>query len=405
MSRPSLIDRLGRAHAERAAAGLRRRVRTIDRAHGVRITIDGRELISFASNDYLGLAQEPRLMRGLQQAAEEWGVGATAAHLLGGHRGPHQQLEAMMADWLGYPRALLFSTGMMANLGVLSAVLGRNDLCVQDRLNHASLLDGARLSGATLLRYPHADVAAAARQLAARPEAAALLASDGVFSMDGDVAPLAELATLCTQQQAMLMVDDAHGLGVLGAQGRGAVAAAGLGVDDVPLLMVTLGKAVGTFGAVVLGSTAIIDALVQFARPWIYTTAMPPALAAASCAAVDIVRSDEARRQRLHALIARFRAGAVQRGLPLLPSESAIQPLLIGAAHRATRVSATLEQAGFHVPAIRAPTVPEGAARLRVTLSAAHEFAQVDALLAAIDAGLATVSASGSETDTRDVPA
>ncbi len=384
MSRPSLVDRLSQAHSERAAAGLSRRLRTVTQTQGLHVQINGHALISFASNDYLGLAQDSRVVSALKCAANEWGVGATAAHLLGGHRGPHQQLEEEIADWLGYPRALLFSTGMMANLGVLATLLKRGDICVQDRLNHASLIDGARLSGADLRRYPHVDVEAAGRQLRSEPEAAAVLATDGVFSMDGDVAPLPALAALCLREQALLMVDDAHGLGVLGDHGRGSVSAAKLGVSDVPILMVTLGKAIGTFGAVVLGEVATIEALIQFARTYIYTTAMPPALAAATLASVRIAREEDGRRERLRALIERFRSGAAQRGFVLMNSTSAIQPVLIGTAEQATRISNQLEQRGFYVPAIRPPTVPENTARLRVTLSAGHEFAEVDGLLDAL---------------------
>jgi 8-amino-7-oxononanoate synthase len=391
MPRPTLIDRLSHAHAERARAGLLRRVRTVTQADGLRVQIGGRSLISFASNDYLGMAQDARILRALQDAANDWGVGATAAHLLGGHRQPHQQLEVEVADWLGYPRALLFSTGMMANMGVLSALLARSDVCVQDKLNHASLIDGARLSGCDLRRYAHADVAAADRQLRSIAGAAALLVTDGVFSMDGDIAPLRELSALCAREQATLMVDDAHGVGVVGAQGRGTVFDAGLGPHDVPLLMLTLGKAIGCFGAVVLGSDRVIEALVQFARSYVYTTAMPPALAAAALQAVRIVREDEARRDQLKMLIARFRQGAGERGLHLMASDTAIQPLLIGSSERATDAAALLEQSGFYVPAIRPPTVPEGAARLRITLSAAHEARDVDGLLEALERALRPV--------------
>lgn len=384
MTRPSLIDRLTQAHAERAQAGLLRRLRTVTSAQGPHVVVAGRSLLGFASNDYLGLAADPRIASALREASLTWGVGAGAAHLLGGHRGPHQQLEEELADWLGYPRALLFSTGMMANLGVLSALLGRGDLCVQDRLNHASLIDGARLSGAELLRYPHADIDAAARQLAARADAAALLASDGVFSMDGDIAPLSELAALCKREHATLMVDDAHGLGVVGANGRGSVAAAGLSVAEVPFLVVTLGKAIGTFGAAVLGSEQGIEALLQFARTYIYTTAMPPALASAGLAAIRIARAEDDLRAVLHGHIDYFRQGAQQRGLALSASATPIQPLPVGDSTLAAGLAQSLEAQGFHVPAIRPPTVPEGSARLRITLSAAHTRDDIDALLDAI---------------------
>lgn len=384
MPRTSLIDRASAACQQRLRADLDRRLRRIDAARGARILIDGRALISFASNDYLGMAQDPRLVAALKSAADDWGVGATAAHLLGGHRAPHQALEEALADWLGYPRALLFSTGTMANLGVLSALLGRGDLCLQDKLNHASLLDGARLSGAELRRYAHADTEVAERLLQAHPDRATLLASDGVFSMDGDLAPLAALAALAAREQATLMVDDAHGIGVLDRQGRGSVAAAGLGVAEVPILMLTLGKALGSIGAVVLGSTSLIESLVQFARPYIYTTALPPALAAATLCAVRIARDEDWRRAHLHELIQRFRRDAAAIGLNLLPSDTPIQPLLVGASADALAWSGALEQHGLYVPAVRPPTVPEHAARLRITLSAGHTMADVEALLCAL---------------------
>lgn len=386
MTRASLIARNLSLQEQRAAADLTRQVRTVTHAQGSRIIVDGRELINFASNDYLGLAQDPRLLMALQTAANAWGVGATASHFLGGHRAPHRQLEEEIADWLGYPGALLFSTGMMANLGVLSALLGRGDVCVQDKLNHASLIDAAKLSGATCRRFPHADVYAAERQLQSCPEAPALLVSDGVFSMDGDIAPLVELAALCQREHAALMIDDAHGIGVLGDQGGGSVAAHGLGPNEVPLLMVTLGKALGSFGAVVLADNDSIAGLMQFARSYIYTTAMPPALAAAGIKAVQLARTENWRREKLVKLIARFRHGVEQLGLAVMPSTTPIQPLLLGSAHAALRVAKHLETAGFYAPAIRPPTVADNASRLRITLSAAHEETEVDALLYALAA-------------------
>jgi len=382
MLRPDLLARLATAHAQRARADLLRRVRTIEQVDGPRIVVDGKALLNFASNDYLGLAQHPVLQEALITATKRWGVGATAAHLLGGHRQEHAALEEKLARWTGRERALLFSTGYMANLGVLGALLQDGDVCIQDKLNHACLIDGARLAGAELKRYRHADVVSAQLQLEARPAAAALLATDGIFSMDGDVAPLDELAALCKTQQVALMVDDAHGIGVVGANGAGA--AAGLSQDDAPILMATLGKALGVGGAFVAGSAALIDGLIQFARTYVYTTAMPPALAAAASAAVDIARADHERRARLRQRIAQFRDGAAAQGITLLPSASAIQPVLIGASDAALSTAGRLEAAGFYVPAIRPPTVPTGKARLRVTLSAAHEEADVARLLDAL---------------------
>ncbi len=383
-NRPHLLERLAIAQAERVRASLVRRLRTTEAVDGAYIRIDGKRLLNFASNDYLGLAQHPALVDALVTAAARWGVGASAAHLLGGHRDEHARLEEALARWTGRERALLFSTGYMANLGVLSALLGAEDLCVQDKLNHASLLDGARLAGCELKRYPHADVDAARRQLETRPDTAALLASDGVFSMDGDVAPLRELAALGRAQGALLLVDDAHGLGVVGPEGAGSVAEAGLSQDDVPILMATLGKALGVAGAFVAGSAALIDGLVQNARTFVYTTALPPALAAATCTAIDIARFEGWRRDRLARLVAHLRHGAAQRGIVLGASRTPIQPVLVGDSAAALAVSARLEDAGFFVPAIRPPTVPTGQARLRVALSALQAESDVERLLDAL---------------------
>ena len=389
MSRPDLLARMAQAQAARAEAGLLRRLRGVDAVDGAYVVMGGRRLLNFASNDYLGLAQHPRLREALADATRRWGVGATAAHLLGGHRAPHEALERALADWTGRERALLFSSGYLANIGVLVALLRDGDLCLQDKLNHACLIDGARLSGATAKRYVHADAASAQRQLAAMPEAAALLATDGVFSMDGDLAPLAELAALCREHGATLHVDDAHGIGVLGRDGAGSLSEAGLSQDDAPVLMATLGKALGTAGAFVAGSAALIDGLVQFARSHVYTTAMPPAVAAATQVAVDIARHESWRRERLQILIRHLRAGAAERGLQLLPSRSAIQPLLVGDSEAALNLSRALEARGYYVPAIRPPTVPAGKARLRITLSALHSEAMVEQLLDALQAAQA----------------
>ena len=383
--RPDLLDRLAVQTAERSKAQLLRRLRTVEHADGPWLESGGQRLLSFCSNDYLGLAQHPQLIAAFKRVADDEGIGSTSAHLVCGHRAEHSALEEALAAWTGRERALLFSTGYMANLGVLQALLTRGDVCVQDKLNHACLLDGAQLAGAELKRYPHADAAAAARQLASRSEAAALLATDGVFSMDGDVAPLRELATLCAREQATLMVDDAHGLGVLGEDGSGSVRAAGLGQREVPVLMATLGKALGCAGAFVAGPATLIDGLMQFARPYIYTTAMPPALAAAALAAVQLAQTETWRRQKLAALVDRFRRGAAELGLPLAASISAIQPLLLGSTDAALAAALTLERQGLLVSAIRPPTVPQGRARLRITLSAAHEEDHVDRLLVALE--------------------
>lgn len=383
--RPDLLHRLAIQTAERESAQLRRRLRAVDHADGPWLEIGNQRLLSFCSNDYLGLAQHPQLVAALTRAAREEGVGSTSAHLICGHRSTHAELEEALAEWTGRERALLFSTGYMANLGVLQALLGRGDVCVQDKLNHACLLDGAQLSGAALKRYPHADVGAAARQLDSCPGSAALLATDGVFSMDGDMAPLRELAQLCTSERATLMVDDAHGLGVLGERGAGSISAAQLSQDDVPVLMATLGKALGCSGAFVAGPAALIDGLLQFSRTYIYTTAMPPALAAAALEAVRLAQAEEWRRQKLATLIERFRRGATELDLPLGSSTSAIQPLLLGSADAALGTARALERQGLLVTAIRPPTVAQGQARLRITLSTAHEEDHIDQLLAALE--------------------
>ena len=384
MTRPDPVARMAAAQARQAEQGLLRRLRRVQSCNGTRITIGGRELVNFASNDYLGLASHPKVIEALQKGAARWGVGATAAHLLGGHRAAHEQLEDELARWTGRERAVLFSTGYMANLGVVSALLGSGDRCVQDKLNHASLLDAARLAGCELRRYRHADVDGARRQLDAQDSAALLLATDGVFSMDGDIAPLTELAALARSHGAALMVDDAHGIGVLGANGSGSLEHAGVSAADAPILMATLGKALGTFGAFVAGSAELIDGLIQFARSHVYTTALPPALAAATETAVNIAREDHDRRAKLHHNIALLRAAADSRGLHLMRSFTPIQPLLVGSSKAASALSQQLEQAGFFVPAIRPPTVPDGAARLRITLSAAHGEDQIEGLVNAL---------------------
>jgi 8-amino-7-oxononanoate synthase len=392
MPRPDLLVRLAAAQTQRVHDGLLRRLRVVESVDGPRIVVAGRALIDFASNDYLGLAQHPALHEALARAARRWGVGAGAAHLLGGHRDEHAALEEKLAQWTGRERALLFSTGYMANLGVIGALLCAGNVCVQDKLNHASLIDAAHLSGADLLRYRHADAESAGRQLRARPDFAAVLATDAVFSMDGDVAPLRQLAPLCRREGATLMVDDAHGLGVLGPDGAGSLAQAGLAQEDAPVLMATLGKALGVAGAFVAGSAALIDGLVQFARSYVYTTAMPPALAAAASAAVDIARDDSERRANLHRNVALFRSGASARGIALPASSTPIQPVPVSDSAAAVAAAQRLEDAGFYVPAIRPPSVPANGARLRVSLSAAHAEADIERLLDALAAALRTKS-------------
>jgi 8-amino-7-oxononanoate synthase len=384
MSRPPLADRIEALRAQRAVLGRSRVRRTVSRRDGVRFEVDGHWLTGFCSNDYLGLAQQFAVVSALQDSAARDGAGGLASHLVCGHHAAHDALERELADWLQAPRALLFGSGYLANLAVVQALLGDEDVCVQDRLNHASLLDAARLAGCRLRRYPHADAEGALRQLRGAPDGAALLATDGVFSMDGDVAPLRELALAARVQHATLYVDDAHGAGVLGVEGRGSVAAARLGVREVPLQLVTLGKALGGYGAAVVGDEALIAHLAETARPYIYTTALPPAQAAAALAAVKLARKEQWRRDKLVALTGRFRAGALRHGFALLPSDTPIQPLPCGDDARASALAAALEAQGFWATAIRPPTVPEGSARLRITLSALHTPAEVDGLLDAL---------------------
>jgi 8-amino-7-oxononanoate synthase len=370
--------------AQREQRRVRRCVTAYAGAPVQRPVVDGVPLINFCSNDYLGLAGDARLVRAMQEAAARWGAGAGAAHLVTGHTAEHHALEEELAAFTGREAALLFSTGYMANLGVISALTARGEVMVQDRLNHASLIDGARLADAKLLRYRHADALDAARVLEAANGKAALIATDGVFSMDGDIAPIAALARLAAQHEAWLLVDDAHGIGVLGASGRGVLEQETLNAQQVPLLVGTLGKALGSFGAFVAGSRDVVDLILQRARSYIYTTALPPAVAAATRAALRIVQEEPWRRERLQTLIARFVHGARDRALPLLPSITPIQPVLVPGAARCLAASRALAERGYWVSAIRHPTVAAGAERLRVTLSAAHDEAQVDGLLDAL---------------------
>ncbi|MEC4559602.1 8-amino-7-oxononanoate synthase [Pseudomonas inefficax] len=369
--------------AERRAADLYRQRPLLQSPQGPEVVVDGQRLLAFCSNDYLGLANHPEVIAAWQAGAERWGVGGGASHLVIGHSTPHHQVEEALAELTGRPRALLFSTGYMANLGAITALVGQGDTVLQDRLNHASLLDGGLLSGARFNRYLHNDPASLASRLD-KAVGNTLVVTDGVFSMDGDLADLPALADVARARGAWLMVDDAHGLGTLGTQGGGIVEHFGLGVEDVPVLIGTLGKACGTAGAFVAGSEELIEALVQFARPYIYTTSQPPALACATLKSLELLRRETWRREHLAALIRQFREGAQQIGLELMDSPTPIQPIVIGDSAQALRLSRMLRERGLLVTAIRPPTVPAGSARLRVTLSAAHSEAQVQLLLNAL---------------------
>ncbi|EIC23319.1 aminotransferase class I/II-fold pyridoxal phosphate-dependent enzyme [Thiorhodovibrio frisius] len=444
---------LGSQLAELADRQLYRRRRLCESPQAPLMEVEGRTLLTFCSNDYLGLAADARVIETFTRAAGEFGVGSGASHLINGHSRYHHQLEEALADFTQRPRALLFSTGYMANLGVISALAGRGEQILCDRLNHASLIDGARLSGARPRRYRHADPADLQRLLASArsDKATAMIISDGVFSMDGDLAPVPELARAAKQADAWLLIDDAHGLGVIGADGRGTLAeieaqatsardandtnrklVVGFGSGDghgglggrtppgsleggihgvprgrhpaqnepksqrgsvytlgeqqVPILVGTLGKAFGTFGAFVAGSDALIETLIQRARSYIYTTALPPAVAAASLTSLELMQAEPWRRDHLGQLVRYFRQGAAELGLPLMPSITPIQPLLAGSSARALDWSRRLEARGLLVPAIRPPTVPQGHARLRISFSASHRIEDIDRLLEALAA-------------------
>jgi 8-amino-7-oxononanoate synthase len=431
----AVLDELDREH-------LRRQRRTIDSfvEQGSRVTavVDGQQLVDFSSNDYLGLARHPAVAAAMCECAERSGAGSGASHLVTGHAAEHSRLEEELAAFTGRERALLFSTGYMANLAVMTTLAGGGETVLLDRLNHASLIDGGLLSGARFKRFAHADANAAESALVEHSETTTIVATDGVFSMDGDIGPLADLARVSESHDAWLVVDDAHGLGVIGATGRGAVEHFGLDADAVPVLVGTLGKAFGSFGAFVAGSAELVELLMQKARSYIYTTALPQPVAAASRKALEIAQRETWRRERVLALAARFRTGAQQAGVPLLNMSSArpenaasarlaanagsvggptdglgalisgaggltrsanaqnaqppsprhfaqaltpIQPVLLGTSEAALRAQRDLLEAGFCVVAIRPPTVPQGSARLRVTLSAAHTEEQVDKLI------------------------
>ncbi|WP_299594621.1 8-amino-7-oxononanoate synthase [uncultured Microbulbifer sp.] len=390
----SLQDFLKTRLAERRAQQLYRSHKTLTAAPGPAAVVDGHELVTFSSNDYLGLATHPQVITAQQRGAE-LGAGATASHLVNGHFEIHEQLKNKITEITGREAALLFGSGYMANMGVINALVGRGDVVVQDKLNHASLIDGGRISGAQSLRFAHNDLDGLEIQLKrarGKNSGNILLAVDGVYSMDGDTAPLAQMAALCARYDAWLMVDEAHGFGVMGSDAypsAGSVAAAGLDQDSAPIVMGTLGKAAGNGGAFVAGSQALIDYLAQFARTYIYTTGMPPAVAAGCLRALELMQQ-EPLAETLQQRIAYFRRNAAAKGLPLESSTSAIQPLVLGCEKIVLNVAGQLQKSGYLVGAIRPPTVPAGTARLRITLSAAHSEAQIDGLLNALAAALRT---------------
>lgn len=365
----------------------------IDGPQDVRFMVAGREMLSFCSNDYLGLANNDAVKQAFIKAVDRYGVGSGASHLVTGHSRAHHQLEQDLAQFTGREAVLLYSTGYMANLGVIAALASERDDVICDRLSHASLLDATRLSGARLRRYLHNDMASLQNRLQqCSTLGKKLIVTDGVFSMDGDLAELPTLADIAAAQQAWLVVDDAHGFGVLGAGGGGCVEHFGLNSDQVPILVGTLGKAFGVFGAFVAGSRDLVDYLLQFSRSYTYTTAIPPAVAAAVSKSLQLVQQETWRREKLMALINRFRHGAAQLGLPLMSSQTAIQPLLVGDPERVMSLYRHLQTTNIMVSAIRAPTVPKGSERLRITFSASHEEADIDRLLESLQKAMLAIA-------------
>jgi 8-amino-7-oxononanoate synthase len=381
---PSFDAELATRLSQRKHQGLYRTRRIKDSPEGPEIEIEGHRYINFSSNDYLGLANDIRVREAFVRGLQQYGVGSGASHLITGHCRAHHELEQALAAFTDRPRALIFSTGYMANLGVLSALVNRADSIFADRANHASLIDAALLSGAKWRRYPHGDVERLASLLKLPREGRAYVLTDGVFSMDGDFAPLRHIAEICAEHDAVLVVDDAHGFGILGQDGRGSLEHFRLDLDDVPVLMATFGKALGVHGAFVAGSEALIKSLIQHARTYIYTTAMPPAMAVATQESLSIVQTEGWRREKLFSLIQYLQDGARQRNIAFKGSPTAIQPFIIGDSYEAVRASEFLQERGLYVVPIRPPTVPEGTARLRVSLSAAHGKEHIDQLLDAL---------------------
>ncbi|HIO97330.1 MAG TPA: 8-amino-7-oxononanoate synthase [Leucothrix sp.] len=366
---------------EKQAQHLYRSPLLSESAQQPQMKINGEDTLTFCSNDYLGLANHPDIRKAFKQAADKYGVGSGAAHLINGHSIEHQKLEEELAEFTGRERALLFSTGYMANIGIVNALMERGDKIFADRLNHASLIDASLLSKAKMQRYVHNDIAHLEKLYDKNNSENTLILSDGVFSMDGDTAPVKQLATIAQQHKAWLMIDDAHGIGVLGKNGAGLLEQQNLSQQQVPILMATLGKSFGTAGAFIAGSDDLIEYLIQTARTYIFTTAMPPAIAAASRASLKLVQKEGWRREKLQSLILQFKQGANELGLELMPSNTAIQPILIGSTKKALDISNKLRSHGILVTAIRPPTVPEGTARLRVTFSAQHGENDINILL------------------------
>jgi 8-amino-7-oxononanoate synthase len=371
---PVIFQRLTERLAELGRAGLLRRRFARDSAQGPRIVVEGREYLAFCSNDYLGLANHPRIVEAAVDAALRHGVGQGASHLLSGHSVVHERLESALAQFIEMPRALLFSSGYQANIGAVTALAGPKDAVFSDALNHASLIDGVRLTRAQVVRYPHADVDSLSQALASSRGKTKLIVTDGVFSMDGDIAPLPGLLELCERHDALLLVDDAHGFGVLGPEGRGSPAHFGLRSSRL-IYVGTLGKAAGVSGAFVAGAPEVVETVMQGARTYVYTTAAPAMLAAAIEVSLELMRKEEWRRERLRKLISSLKHSLLE--IELKSSDTPIQPLILGSNAKALGASAMLRERGILVPAIRPPTVPEGTARLRISLSATHSESDI----------------------------
>ena len=365
----------------RKKEGLYRNRNIVDSPQGSVISHSGKTYLNFSSNNYLGLANHPIVVKDFQTAAKKYGVGAGASHLLFGHQRPHKMLEEEIAKFTNRDRALVFSSGYMANFGIFSALIGRDDLIVQDKLNHASLIDGALASRGKLIRYKHNSIDDAERLLKKNEKSRKILAVDGVFSMDGDIAPLDKLSEICSRYDTVLMVDDAHALGTIGKTGRGSSELFNLDQQQLPILMGTLGKSFGVSGAFVAGSDDLIEYLIQYARSYIYTTAIPSASAVAACSSLKLFSNELNRLDHLNELVNYFKNQYSSLNYKFLPSDTPIQPMIVGDSRKATDISNKLFQHGIIAPAIRPPTVPYGSSRLRITLTASHTFSDIDKLI------------------------
>ena len=381
-------NQLQQQHDQRKSESLWRSLRTVDSPPDREIRIGDKTLLNFCSNNYLSLANHPSMIEAATAAASRYGTSTSASHLIAGHNTLHEDLEGKIAEFTGAEKAILFSTGYMANLAVPDTFLGRNDLLVQDRLNHASIIDGGKITNAKVLRYKHNDADAAERLLEATEHNRKLLITDSVFSMDGDVAPIARLHSACKKHDAVLMVDDAHGFGVIGDTGKGSLETVGLTPSGNILMLGTLSKACGSFGAFVAGDAVYIDTLLQHARPFIYTTALPSPVVAASIKALELIQTEAWRREKLNENVTYFRSQAEQAHIPLAPSSTPIQPVIIGDNQTTLKISQNLFQKGFMVVAIRPPTVAVGEARLRITLMTDHTKEDMDRLIDCLGSSL-----------------